>query len=307
VSGRLLLVLCAALALALGGCGFGPGEAKKGALQLRVTRDFGHKQIGLTVRREQVRSSDTVMRVLQSEHSVATRYGGGFVQSIDGLAGSKTGEHDWFYYVNGSEASVGAADYKPSASDVVQWDYHRWTATQHVPAIVGAFPEPFVHGFEGRRLPTRVECTDIESNACNTVSARLEDQGITATLSPVGSAAGDKSVRVIVGPWKDVRESITARVVERGPALSGIFADFTAQGALTMLDGSGRPFRQAPPGSGLVAATEPEAEGPVWLVTGDSDAGVDRAAHALDPVKLRNAFAVAATPSGLVRLPAGGF
>ena len=39
-------------------------------------------------------------------------------------------------------------------------------------------------------------------------------------------------------------------------------------------------------------------------VTGVDDSGVERAARAIGPMALRNAFAVAATPAGLVRLPA---
>jgi hypothetical protein len=309
VTARLPPVLAALLAcaLALAGCGFGPGEAKRGGVELRVTRDFGHKQLGVPVQRDTLRDSDTAMRLLASSHNVTTRYGGGFVQSIDGLEGNRSGEHDWFFYVNGIESSVGAADYDLSGSDVVQWDYHRWTATMHVPAIVGAFPEPFLHGRGGRQLPTRVECTDANGKACNDVLGALEDQGVTAAVSPVGAAAGEQSLRVIVGPWKDVRESITARVIENGPSASGVFADFTPDGALTLLDGSGKPAGQAPPGSGLLAATETSGEGPTWVVTGTDDAGVERAAAALSPTKLRNAFAVAATPTGLIRLPAGGF
>src|SRR5215204_3217971 len=39
----------------------------------------------------------------------------------------------------------------------VKWDFHHWSKTMQVLSIVGAFPEPFLHGLEGRRLPTRVE------------------------------------------------------------------------------------------------------------------------------------------------------
>ena len=305
MSSRLAPVLVAALALAVGGCGFGPGEAKDGPVELRVTRDFGGKELGLAAR-VPLRPSETVMRLLKREHNVTTRYGGGFVQSIDGLSGNKAGEHDWFFYVNGTESSKGAADYELSPSDVVQWDYHRWSATMHVPAIVGAFPEPFLHGRDGRRLPTRVECVDPEAKACEAVTGALSRQDVTATSSVLGAAAGEQSLRVIVGRWDALRESVTARMIQRGPATSGVFADFTGAGSLVLLDGRGRPSREAPPGSGLVAATEPEGEGPVWVVTGEDDAGVERAAAALDPKKLRNAFAVAATPSGIVRLPEGG-
>ncbi len=302
---RLLPVLIAALALT--GCGFGPGPAKVGPVQLRVTRDFGQKELAPPVERDRVRESDTVMRLLQSSHQVVTRYGGGFVQSIDGLAGNKSGEHDWFFYVNGSESSKGAADYKLSLSDVVQWDYHRWSATMHIPAIVGAFPQPFQSGAGGQRLPTRVECEDANAKECSDVVHALDAQDVVATEAVLGSSTGEKSLRVIVAPWKLVKETITGRQLQNGPSQSGVFARFTASGALSLLDGSGKVVREAPPGSGLVAALMQEGGGVVWLVTGTDAAGVDRAAKALDPDVLRNAFAVAATPAGPVKLPVGGF
>ena len=52
------------------------------------------------------------MRLLQSKYDVKTRYGGGFVQAIDGARGREGDGRrvDWFYYVNGIEAPVGAAE-----------------------------------------------------------------------------------------------------------------------------------------------------------------------------------------------------
>jgi hypothetical protein len=303
---RLRPVVAAALALALAGCGFGPGEPEKGAAELRVTRDFGQRQLGPPGLKDAIRPADTVMRFLQSERRVTTRYGGNFVQSIDGLAGNKQAAHDWFFYVNGRESSAGAADVKLAASDVVQWDYHRWTATMHIPIIVGAFPEPFVHGFEGRRLPTRVECADPAGRACDDTLEALERQSITAAAGPLGASAGENSIRVIVAPWDEAREIITGRVIEKGPRVSGVYARFGSDGGLDLLDGAGRVAREAAPGTGLVAATQLPGESVAWLVTGNDDDGVERAAQALDPAKLRNAFAVAVTPTGVVRLPVGG-
>ena len=308
MTGRLLLAVLAALLLTgVPGCGLGPGAAKEGPVELRVTRDFGQKELSAPVQRDKVRPSDTVMRLLQSSHQVTTRYGGGFVQSIDGLAGNKSGEHDWFFYVNGTEASQGAADQKLSLSDVVQWDYHRWSATMHIPAIVGAFPQPFRNGESGRRLPTRVECEDANSKACTEVNDALDAQGVVATQAVLGSSTGENSLRVVVGPWSVTKDTITGRELDRGPATSGVFAHFSQSGALTLLDGNGNPAKQAPPGTGLVAATVQEGGGVVWVVTGTDAAGVERAAKALNPEVLRNAFAVAATPTGVVKLPVGGF
>jgi Domain of unknown function (DUF4430) len=294
-----------AAALAVAGCGFGPGEAKNGDVELRVTRDFGKHDTFADSHRAKVRESDTVMRFLQSGHRITTRYGGGFVQSIDGLAGDQAAERDWFYYVNGSEASVGAADHKLSPGDVVQWDYHDWHATQHIPAIVGAYPEPFLHGMSGKRLPTRIECEDDSSVACKTVGERLHQLSVNVTSAAIGSPASDKALRVIVAKFSVAKQVRAAQALTLGPATSGVYARFDGAGrTLTFLDASGRAARVAPPGTGLVAATQQPSQAITWIVTGVDDAGVERAARAIGPMALRNAFALAVTPAGLVRLPA---
>jgi len=304
VSRPLACLLTATLALVAGGCGFGPGEAKKGPAQLHVTRDFGRTDLHVGASKDSVRESDTVMRFLQGEAKVTTRYGGGFVQSIDGLAGNQAAERDWFYYVNGSEASVGAADYKLSPGDAVQWDYHDWHATQHIPAIVGAYPEPFAHGLKGKRLPTRLECEDDSSAACKAVSDALDKEGVTVTSSAIGSPASDKALRVVVAKFSVAKQLGAAKALTLGPATSGVYARFdSAGGKLTLLDSAGRASGVAPPGTGLVAATQQPSQPITWLVTGVDATGVERAARALDQSSLRNAFAVAVTPSSVVRLP----
>jgi hypothetical protein len=302
VTRLLASLLAAACALLWVGCGFGPGQAKKGGAELRVTRDFGQRQLGAPARQAKVRESDTVMRFLQGQHKVATRFGGGFVQSIDGLAGTIGGARDWFYYVNGSEASVGAADYKLSPGDAVQWDYHDWRATQHIPAIVGAYPEPFLHGIDGKRLPTRVECESESSAACTRVKDTLAAAGANVTSSAIGVPASDATLRVIVAKFDVAAQVRGASALRSGPAASGVYARFD-KARLSLLDAAGHNVRQAPQGTGLVAATQQAAQAITWLVTGVDDAGVQRAAAALDQAALRGAFAVAATPTGVVRLP----
>jgi hypothetical protein len=306
VSRLLVALIVAALAPAAAGCGLGPGEAKTGGVELRVTRDFGQRELGAPARMAKLRDSDTVMRFLQGSRKVATRFGGGFVQSIAGLQGNQTAEHDWFYFVNGSEASVGAADYKLSPGDVVQWDYRNWHATQHVPAIVGAYPEPFVHGMKGKRLPTRVECEQEDSKPCTEVGDSLAKYGANVTSAPLGSPSTTFALRVIVAKFSTVSRIRAITALESGPATTGVYARFNAAGTgLDLLGDSGAVARTAPPGTGLLAATQPPAQAITWVVTGVDDAGVQRAAAALDPAKLRDAFAVAVTPTGIVKLPVG--
>src|SRR5436305_526620 len=179
------------------GCGLGPGRERSGSgARVDVTRNFGQVRLA-SASVPHVREDETVMQLLRSKRRITTSYGGGFVQSIDGLAGSGSRQLDWFYFVNGIEASVGAATYKLSPGDVVQWDYRDWRATDHVPAIVGAYPEPFVHGTGGgKRLPTRLECTSPSSNACQTVQKRLSSEGVVVSGAPFGSGAGEDALRV---------------------------------------------------------------------------------------------------------------
>jgi hypothetical protein len=299
---RRLGLVCAALALA--GCGLGAGEEREAGAELRITRDFGHEVLA-EASEDRVREDQTVMRFLQSERNVETRYGGQFVQSIDGLSGSgPVGREDWFYFVNGIEADVGAGDFELSPHDVVQWDHRDWRAAMRIPAIVGAFPEPFLHGYRGKRLPVRVECEDEDSPACGEVKSRLRDAGVPATGAAIGVAGGGREelLRVLVAKWERARDVRAAASMEEGPEESGVFARFTDDG-LELLDERGERAREAPPGTGLVAMTGIEEDALVLVVTGIDDAGVEAAAQALDRETLRDAFAVAVTPDGPLKLP----
>lgn len=303
-----LLAAAASLLLvgALSGCGLGPGEERTGGVELRVTRGFGQDLLH-AAERGRVRAADTVMRLLQSERRVETAYGGGFVQSIDGIEGEgASGRRDWFYFVNGLEAGSGASERRLFPGDVVQWDYRRWDAAMSVPAIVGAYPEPLASGVEGKRLPVRIECADDRGRACREVERRLRAAGVTASVGPFGDVAGENTLRVIVAPWALARRVRAATSLEEGPAASGVFARFRDGGSrLDLLDPGGRVARSAPPGSGLVAATALEGQQRVWLVTGVDEVGVNRAAAALDRGSLRDRFAVAALPDGVRALPLG--
>jgi hypothetical protein len=297
-------LVCIVLCLGLAGCGFGAGSPRGGGgAQLHVTRDFGRTTV-TTASVKSVRPSDTVMRLLQAHAKTTTRYGGKFIQSIDGISGNSTGgRHDWFYFVNGVEAPTGAADRVLKPGDVVQWDYRLWDATPRVPAIVGAFPEPFLHGQEGTRYPTRVECAS-STKSCDLVQNKLDDAGVPAGSGALGSEARGGVLRIEVGKWSDLRRLQDLDVIEKGPRASGVFARFSPDGSkLELLDAQGDVARQAPPGTGLIAAIVPPDQQPLWVVTGLDETAVARAASLLSSTKLRNAYAVAALPSGPVRLP----
>lgn len=294
-----LLVL---VALAAGGCGLGAGGAPSGVV-VTVTRDFG----GGVLRQSAapaISGQVTVMQLLMRNARVDTRYGGGFVQSIDGLSGGREGTQpvDWFYYVNGIEAPQGAASTTVHPGDDIWWDRHDWSATSDVRAVVGSYPEPFVHGDGGKRLPVRVDCAAARSD-CERVSAGLRAASVPVAVGGLGTYE-PHTLRVVIGPWSVVRAEPAARTIERGPQVSGVYARFAPDGrSLTLLDAGGVTKQTLGRGAGLVAATRYAGEAPVWVVSGTDAAGVSAAAAAVTPSALHDHFALALKAGVALPLP----
>lgn len=153
---RLALLLAAACLLA--GCG--EEAAGKGTAQLWITRDRGSELVLSTT----IPAGISAMEALRRKSDVETRYGGRFVQSINGIEGDIAEQHDWFWFLNGYEADLSAADYKLSDGDVLWWDHRSWEKEMRQPVVVGAFPEPFAHGFGGKRRPAVVRGPDDETS-----------------------------------------------------------------------------------------------------------------------------------------------
>jgi len=290
------------VALAAAGCGFGPGPAG-GEVTLTVTRDFGAERLAGPFSEATV-ESDTVMRVLDRNAGITTRYGGAFVHSIDGLAGTRRDgrPYDWFFYVNGLWSPVGAVDYPLRGGDSIWWDYRDWSASERASALVGAWPQPFASGYEGSRHPTALECRG-GGAACGLARRRLRRAG--ATLVTPGA---DGAIRVLVGPWRRLRGDSTAARIESGPAASGVYATFARRRGgfeLIALDEGGDPARGLGPDAGLIAATRRAEAPPVWLVTGASARAALAAARLLDGADLRDHFAVAVDGAEEIPLPVG--
>ncbi|MBD0282263.1 MAG: DUF4430 domain-containing protein [Thermoleophilaceae bacterium] len=299
----LALAVCGSVAA---GCGLGKGEERAGGASIRITRDFGRTLLGAaSVAR--VREDQTVMRLLRSEFDVETRFGGRFVQSIDGLEGRGAGGGaDWLYFVNGVEAGDGAAEYELSPGDRVQWDYRPWDVAMRVPAIVGAFPEPFLHGLEGRRRPVRVECEDADAPVCAEAKERLQAVGVSPSGASIGAPGTETVTRLVVARWPRARIVRGAAGLEDGPEATGVFARFArGRRVLELLDDEGQVARRVEPGEGvgLVLAMRPRDDELVWLVTALDRRGLEAGVRALREDRLRDAFAVAVTGRTVEKLP----
>ena len=287
-------------ALALAGCGLGAG-ATPARVSLLVSQGFGAQTL-LSSDAPKIVGADTVMRMLERNATVTTADGGGFVQSVNSLAGG--GGRDWFYYVNGVEAQKGAAETKLHDGDHVWWDRHDWSATEQNPAVVGAFPEPFVDGYGGKRYPLRIECTQTASKSCAAVEHVFAGYNLVAALGCLQCSQYNLSLRVLVGPYSTLGGDPAADELARGPASSGVYARFEQSGRrLVLLDQAGHAVRTAGAGAGLIAATRFRGQPPVWFVTGTDAAGVAAAVAAFNADTLDGHFAVALLGGAAIPLP----
>jgi hypothetical protein len=288
-------------ALALAGCGIGIGLGPP-AVRLLVTRDFGSRVLTRSAPLK-AGSKQTVLGLLQAHDAVLVGSSPYFVQSIAGVSAGRPGARSprWFDYVNGVAVSKRLANTTVHPGDHVWWDLN--AAAKEVPAVVGSYPEPFLNGLEGKRLPVRIECASASGSACQTVISRLRALGVPAAVSAIGSGAAPETLRVMVAPWSGL-EGVLAEELERGPGSSGVYARFSQRGTqLELLDQEGAPTQTLTSGAGLIAALRAPKEAPVWVITGTDEAGVARAADGLDEATLANRFAVALAPSGALALP----
>lgn len=158
---RLLVVLLALVLAACGGAGAGgdPSSEQDGATlseqggaTLWVTRDRG-AEVLLTAT---VPAGLTVMQALDREVEIETRYGGRYVQAIDGIEGNLARQRDWFFFVNGIEPDRGATEVVLEPGDVAWWDFRSWEQVAEAFVVVGAFPMPFTRGWQGATRPVEL-------------------------------------------------------------------------------------------------------------------------------------------------------
>jgi len=294
------LLLPGALVLALAaGCSGGSGdEAVVGAAssppgavsdaQARVIVTTGYGAETVVDTSIALTKDTTAMQALQSVSDVGTAYGGGFVQSINGIGETRISRTDWFYAINGVLANRGAANEVLRDGDVEHWDFREWRFRRNVSATLGCFPSFFVNGYGGHVRPTVVACEPTFEAEGPAIAARLEELGVEDVDCIELSSLSDE--------WKEERnliivagsgESLVRDVYARWDKL-GLFAYleddvlsvFTASGEEAVVSGGDvgllQPMQNPWNPSGIGAC-----ETVVILVSGTDSDGVRSAAAAL--------------------------
>ena len=150
---RLLPLLC--LVAALAGCGGVRRRRRGDALGDARSRRRGAGHDGGADR------LDGDAGIAASRMS-KTSYGGRFVQSIEASPATRAERATGSTSSTASRPIAALPSTACATGDVVWWDYRSWAGEDmREPVVVGAFPEPFLHGYDGqaetggRSLPGR--------------------------------------------------------------------------------------------------------------------------------------------------------
>ncbi|MGB2884503.1 MAG: DUF4430 domain-containing protein, partial [Dehalococcoidia bacterium] len=286
--GRLLIsaILFLLCALALGGCSAGtPGETGADiTVRVVATRDFSQEimfdeALG-------VPPGTSAMAALKQVAEVETAYGGGFVSAINGV-GSEHGR-DWFIFVNGMAANAGALDYTLHDGDIQHWDFHDWSFRMAIPASIGDFPDPLVHGYQGEVSPTVIAYEEGLEDSAQALQTSLKGLGVASvsTENVSGLTESDKrhSNLILIGTMDCDLVAELNQVWDRLGFFvhfeDGVMVSYDSEGEVTVEYGSGCGVIQAsqspwnPNGIGV-------CENVVWMVSGTDKAGVESAVDAL--------------------------
>jgi len=307
-----LQILAIFLLVALAGCVPKNGSQEKGFVTLLISSDYGANR---SLQKEIAYKKDMdILDVLTAAGAEAeTAYGGGFVRKIGELAseaGSAGGTRkDWFYYVNGIFADVGLLDYSPQPGDHIWWDYHPWKMSQGIAAVIGAYPEPFAHGYRGKVRDTVIMYAEGRQEEAGEIQAKLTELGVKKVsvqeIDPLSLAEHTNPV-IIIGEWRQLREYELLKDWNDNAGKNGAFLKFRDPG-LELYDYSGKMVRLVEESAGVTAASGQGSgdECPIWFVAGTDYQGLSYALEILleHPDKIQGFYQAVVLADEIIRLP----
>lgn len=283
-----------------------------GKVKLLVTKDFGNET--LFEKKVEIKEDRTVIDLLKANLEITTKWDGDFVNGINGLESENGGvsgnRFDWFYYINGICADVGAAGYELNPGDIVWWDYHAWKSMGSAnSAVIGCFPEPFIHGYRGNVGTTTIITSEENNSLANDVQKALEKNGVTSIESKTLNEdflQNRQGPTIVMGEWSELKELTYLEKLNKAYKKTGTNVHFTDKG-LELLDYSGKAARTVTESAGVIVSTGAGLgdESPLWLIVGNNREGLEQAVEVLveNPDKISKAYGVAVVSGEIVRLP----
>ncbi|MED1782247.1 DUF4430 domain-containing protein [Brevibacillus fortis] len=290
-------------------------EGTESFANILITKDFGQETV--LSNQVPVKDGDTVMDILKNSGvTITTSYNGGFVDSIGGIAsqyrsGDSTSKKvDWFYYVNGLLADVGAAEYPVFSGDQIWWDYHSWEHAIQTSALVGHYPHPFIKGLgEEPASPLLIMYTTGYEQQAKQLVASLKTirPDVKEPVVWDEQQFSSENALILVGDTKSISQSQNVVAIFEQRASHGLYADVKVDG-IQLYDQTGKPvYVHNQSGTGLLASTLNAATRlPIWIVTGTDEAGIAQVINRMNPAKAKDMegyFGAIVTETEIIRLP----
>jgi len=273
---------------------------------LYLSRNFGREI--LDSQQVKVNSAGSLMDYMRGEWLVKTGYGGAFVQGINGMESTNSSgqRFDWFFYVNGVAAPVGANQINPSPGHIIWWDYHPWSNGPGQPAIIGCYPQPLKDSgvlilATQRWMELARQCREA-MGASGIRSVEIADliQNIPLLERPTTPV-------MVIGAWTELEEYSYFQEWNESYRRNGSSVHFTSNG-VELLAVDGKIKRVLGEGTGVIVASGKGLgdNNPLWLVAGFDDQGVKEAARILcsHPEELRWKYGLAVQGGQIIALPA---
>ncbi|SHK28968.1 DUF4430 domain-containing protein [Paramaledivibacter caminithermalis] len=305
----LLACLLIIITLSLIGCSE-KSASENGVVNVVVSKDFGKEK--LEDKNIDILDDVSVMEVMEENFDIETAYGGGFINAINGLKSGFTGvkdkrKTDWFYYVNGILAGVGAREYHLKPDDIVIWDYHDWSNNTYGSSIIGAYPMNFINGHADNVLKTEIIYEKNFEEESRKLLGFLKERGLKdieiRELDEEQLEDGQIN-SIVIGRWNDVSKlSYINHIYENGDKF-GLF--FKAEKSIQALNEKGDISKEYERGAIITSVIkEYGLTGTIWLITGNDDNFIKKAVKLLyeDPEKIRGAFSVIIIDDNIIDIP----
>ncbi len=254
--------------------------------QLWITRNFNEE---ILLDSEAAFEDESVMEILQKNAVVKTSFAGSFVTEIEGI-GSKEGK-DWFYYVNGCLAQVGALAYLPENQDRIWWDFHRWDNAVYISSVIGAYPEPFLNGCHEKVLKTEIFSTKELWTHSQQLLQSLTKKGVDKIelkeYTPTNFLTSHATI--LIASWQDIKNNPSIMDAVKNYQKSGFFVKFNDT-RLVMLNILGQEVKSFDHAGAILALGSGFAGSPpLWIMTGTDHNEVEKVLNLLinEPEKIK--------------------
>ncbi len=247
-------------------------------VQLRISKNF-RDQLSLTSL--PLKEKDSVIDLLRRAAVIQTAYAGGFVTQINGIPEAFSNDQkNWFYYVNGILSQVGALQYRPDNGTQIWWDFHPWKDALYISAVVGAYPQPFVSGYEGVVPPTKLLMSEGFKEKVLILEKSMKALGVKQVDSAVFDPHREYNEAVyyvFIAKWEELMKSSQIKKAHKDFLKSGFPVQVSKSGELEILNVKGEVQKEIPNAAVFLAVSGLLERIPFWVITGKNEREIEQA------------------------------